>query len=147
MHTVWGNALEPVPEHGRAGAGSAVRALRRSDGAGAAPSRDGPRVPARGAALAAGGGGGPAVALVVSGGALTPAQLRVRLQPRASRSEIVGERDGALVVRVTAPPVDGKANAALCALLARAAAFKTAGSTTSPTRAWRCRGDRRWPIA
>ena len=45
----------------------------------------------------------------------------MRLQPRASRSEIVGERDGALVVRVTAPPVDGKANTALCALLARAA--------------------------
>ena len=45
----------------------------------------------------------------------------MRLQPRASRSEIVGERDGALVVRVTAPPVDGKANATLCALLARAA--------------------------
>jgi uncharacterized protein (TIGR00251 family) len=42
----------------------------------------------------------------------------VRLQPRASRSEITGERDGALLVRVTAPPVDGRANAALCALLA-----------------------------
>lgn len=46
--------------------------------------------------------------------------LRVRLQPRAKRNEIVGERDGALVVRVTAPPVDGKANAALCRLLAKA---------------------------
>jgi len=45
----------------------------------------------------------------------------VRLQPRASRSEIAGERDGALLVRVTAPPVDGKANAALCTLLARTA--------------------------
>jgi uncharacterized protein len=43
----------------------------------------------------------------------------VRLQPRASRNEIVGEREGRLVVRVTAPPVDGKANAALCKLLAR----------------------------
>jgi uncharacterized protein (TIGR00251 family) len=42
----------------------------------------------------------------------------VRLQPRARRTEVVGERGGALVVRVTAPPVDGKANAALCALLA-----------------------------
>lgn len=45
--------------------------------------------------------------------------LRVRLQPRAKRNEIVGLRDGALVVRVTAPPVDGKANAALCKLLAK----------------------------
>jgi uncharacterized protein (TIGR00251 family) len=49
------------------------------------------------------------------------AQLSVRLQPRAARNEVVGERAGAVVVRVTAPPVDGKANAALCALVARAA--------------------------
>jgi len=46
-------------------------------------------------------------------------ELSVRLQPRARRSEIVGWRDGALLVRVTAPPVDGKANAALCKLLAK----------------------------
>jgi uncharacterized protein YggU (UPF0235/DUF167 family) len=30
----------------------------------------------------------------------------------------VGERGGVIVIRVTAPPVDGKANAALCALVA-----------------------------
>jgi uncharacterized protein (TIGR00251 family) len=48
--------------------------------------------------------------------------LRVRLQPRARRDEVVGERAGAVVIRVTAPPVDGRANAALCALVARAAA-------------------------
>ncbi len=47
--------------------------------------------------------------------------LHVRLQPRARREEVVGERSGAIVIRVTAPPVDGKANAALCALIARAA--------------------------
>jgi uncharacterized protein (TIGR00251 family) len=45
----------------------------------------------------------------------------VRLQPRARRDEVVGERAGAIVIRVTAPPVDGKANAALCAFVARAA--------------------------
>jgi uncharacterized protein (TIGR00251 family) len=45
-------------------------------------------------------------------------ELRVRLQPRAHRDEIVGMRDGALVVRVTAAPVDGKANEALCRLVA-----------------------------
>jgi uncharacterized protein len=45
--------------------------------------------------------------------------LRVRLQPRAHRDEIVGERDGVLVVRVTAPPVGGKANEALCRLVAK----------------------------
>jgi uncharacterized protein len=33
----------------------------------------------------------------------------------------VGERAGEVVIRVTAPPVDGKANAALCDLVARAA--------------------------
>jgi len=49
------------------------------------------------------------------------ADIPIRLQPRARRSEVVGERAGALVVRVTAPPVDGKANAALCALVAKAA--------------------------
>ena len=47
--------------------------------------------------------------------------LSVRLQPRARRNEVVGERGGAIVIRVTAPPVDGKANAALCAFVARAA--------------------------
>jgi uncharacterized protein (TIGR00251 family) len=45
--------------------------------------------------------------------------LRVRVQPRASRNEIVGERDGALVVRLTAPPAEGRANKALCRLIAR----------------------------
>lgn len=49
------------------------------------------------------------------------AQLSVRLQPRASRDELVGVRDGVLVARVSAPPVDGRANAALCKLIARAA--------------------------
>ena len=44
--------------------------------------------------------------------------LHVRLQPRARRDEIVGERAGAVVIRVTAPPVDGRANAALCRLVA-----------------------------
>jgi uncharacterized protein (TIGR00251 family) len=47
------------------------------------------------------------------------AELAIRLQPRSRREEVVGERDGAIVIRVTAPPVDGKANAALTAFLAR----------------------------
>jgi uncharacterized protein (TIGR00251 family) len=46
--------------------------------------------------------------------------LRVRVQPRASRDALGGERDGALVVRLTAPPVDGAANKALLRFLARA---------------------------
>jgi len=48
-------------------------------------------------------------------------ELSVRLQPRARRDEVVGERAGAAVIRVTAPPVDGKANDALCRLIAKAA--------------------------
>jgi uncharacterized protein (TIGR00251 family) len=45
-------------------------------------------------------------------------RVSVRIQARARATEIVGWRDGALVVRVTAPPLDGRANEALCALLA-----------------------------
>ena len=51
----------------------------------------------------------------------TMTDVSIRLQPRARRDEVVGERAGAIVIRVTAPPVDGKANAALCAFVARAA--------------------------
>jgi uncharacterized protein len=47
------------------------------------------------------------------------AELRVRLQPGASRSEIAGERDGAILIRVTAPPVEGRANEALRKLIAK----------------------------
>jgi uncharacterized protein (TIGR00251 family) len=43
----------------------------------------------------------------------------VRVQPRAARSSIDGEMDGALKVRLTAPPVDGAANEELIRLLAR----------------------------
>jgi uncharacterized protein (TIGR00251 family) len=46
--------------------------------------------------------------------------FKVRVAPRSSRNEIVGEHDGALRVRLTAPPVEGAANAALVRTLARA---------------------------
>jgi uncharacterized protein (TIGR00251 family) len=46
--------------------------------------------------------------------------VRVRVQPRAARDEIIGWRADILGIRVTAPPVDGKANATLTALVARA---------------------------
>ena len=44
--------------------------------------------------------------------------ISVRVQPRASRDRVLGLRDGALRVSVTAPPHDGKANTALLELLA-----------------------------
>jgi len=42
----------------------------------------------------------------------------VRVQPRASRDEIAGEWQDALKIRLTAPPVDDRANEALRRLLA-----------------------------
>ena len=44
----------------------------------------------------------------------------MRAKPRASRPGLGGIRDGALEVRVGAPPVEGAANEALVELLARA---------------------------
>lgn len=45
--------------------------------------------------------------------------LTLRIQPRASRDELAGPLGEALKVRITAPPVDGKANVHLVAFLAR----------------------------
>jgi uncharacterized protein (TIGR00251 family) len=50
------------------------------------------------------------------GGAIT---FEVRVAPRASRDRIIGPREGALKVSLTAPPVDGAANEALRKLLAK----------------------------
>lgn len=44
----------------------------------------------------------------------------MRVIPRAGRSELAGLRDGALLVRLAAAPVDGAANDELIALVARA---------------------------
>ena len=46
-------------------------------------------------------------------------RVHVHVQPRASRSEVVGLHGAALKVRLHAPPVDGAANDALVALLAK----------------------------
>ncbi|HEY6559339.1 MAG TPA: DUF167 domain-containing protein [Polyangiaceae bacterium] len=45
--------------------------------------------------------------------------IRVRVTPRASRSRVLGVREGALAVAVAAPPVDGAANSELLRTLAR----------------------------
>ena len=47
------------------------------------------------------------------------ARIEVRVTPRAARSEVIGLDDaGRLLVRLAAPPVEGKANQALIDLLA-----------------------------
>lgn len=45
--------------------------------------------------------------------------LQVRVQPRASRDEFAEVQGNHLRVRLTAPPVEGKANAHLCKFLAQ----------------------------
>jgi uncharacterized protein (TIGR00251 family) len=45
--------------------------------------------------------------------------LKVRVQPRSSRSGLVVEPDGRVRVALTAPPVGGAANQALCDYLAK----------------------------
>ena len=52
----------------------------------------------------------------------TPTGVRfaVRVIPRARKAEVKGVRDGRLLVRVTAPPLDGAANQAVIAALAAA---------------------------
>ena len=46
--------------------------------------------------------------------------LTLHVQPGAKRTEVAGTHGGALKVRLTAPPVDGKANAELLHFLADA---------------------------
>jgi uncharacterized protein len=69
----------------------------------------------------------------------------VRVQPRASRDEIVGEFQDALKIRLTAPPVDDRANEALRKLLAASlkvppAAVRIASGERSRTKRVEIRG-------
>lgn len=61
----------------------------------------------------------------------------VRVKPRASAPRIGGERAGRLLVQVTAPPVDGRANEAVCRLLAKA--LRTAAGQVSVVSGERAR--------
>ena len=45
--------------------------------------------------------------------------VEIRLHPRGGRDQVMGERDGAVLIRISAPPVDGKANAALITFVAK----------------------------
>jgi uncharacterized protein (TIGR00251 family) len=49
---------------------------------------------------------------------MADATISVRVQVRARKDELAAVRDGVLVVRLTAPPLDGRANESLCQLLA-----------------------------
>jgi uncharacterized protein len=65
--------------------------------------------------------------------------FEVRVAPRASRNRIEGEHGGALKVRLTAPPVEGRANEALRRLLAEeldvpASAVRIVGGEMSRTK-------------
>ncbi|MDP3231488.1 MAG: DUF167 domain-containing protein [Myxococcales bacterium] len=53
-------------------------------------------------------------------------ELLVLVQPRASRTKVVGEHDGRLKIALSAPPVDGEANAALIVFLSDALDVKKA---------------------
>ena len=63
-------------------------------------------------------------------------ELAIRVVPRASKAGVAGTRDGAVLVRLRAAPVDGAANAELIETLARALglpkrAITIAAGTTS----------------
>lgn len=49
-----------------------------------------------------------------------PGRIELRVTPRASRNALEGFRNGVLIVRVTAPPVDSAANDAVIELLSKA---------------------------
>lgn len=79
---------------------------------------------------------------------MTDLTLRVLVQPRASRSEIVGPHGDALKVRLAAPPVDGAANEELVRLLAKEygvpkGAVEIIGGLASRRKTVRIRGARR----
>ena len=50
---------------------------------------------------------------------MTAITIEILVQPRASRAKIGPMHDGRIKIAVTAPPVDGEANAAVIDLLAR----------------------------
>ena len=60
---------------------------------------------------------------------MADATIAVRVRARAREDELATVRDGVLVVRVTAPPLDGRANDALRKLLAGRLGVRTASVT------------------
>ena len=58
-----------------------------------------------------------------------PVRIQVRVIPNASRDEIVGWQDAVLKIKLQAVPEDGKANKALCRLLAKTTGCHKRGIT------------------
>lgn len=77
--------------------------------------------------------------------------LEIRVQPRASRDEIVGLHGEQLKVRITAPPVDGKANSHLQRYIAKAfgvapSAVVLVGGETGRDKRFRIHSPREIPV-
>src|SRR4051794_29233449 len=73
-------------------------------------------------------------------------RLAVRVQPRASRNKVLGVMGDRLKVQLTAPPVEGAANAACQAFLAEIfnvskAAVRLIGGEKSRDKLWEISGD------
>jgi len=60
--------------------------------------------------------------------------IAVKVVPRAAKDEIVGWLEGALKIRIQAPPEDGRANRALEELLAEALGLKKNAVTVASGR-------------
>lgn len=63
--------------------------------------------------------------------------FKVRLQPRASKNEIMGLQEDALKIRLTSPPVEGEANQACIEFFAEL--FNKAKSAVVITGGHKCR--------
>ena len=73
-------------------------------------------------------------------------ELDVQVRPGARRAEVGGQHDGALSVKVSAPPVDGAANEAVCRAVAaafgvRPGAVELVRGTASRRKRLRIEGD------
>jgi uncharacterized protein (TIGR00251 family) len=78
--------------------------------------------------------------------------LSVRVQPRASRNEVLDVRNGRLLVRTTAAPADGKANKAVIRLLAEflgiaPSRIRLVRGETQRNKVLRIAGPVEWPRA
>ena len=74
-------------------------------------------------------------------------EFDVHVRPNTRRSELGGAHDGVLVVKVSAPPADGRANEAVCAAVAegfgvRPAAVELLRGASSRRKRVRVAGDR-----